>query len=451
VLEVARRGEAAAPRISAPAPLRPLLRFSSERLTATALASIRRVVEADDELRARALDAAEEDGSPRASWIFLQRPEGWEAELDAIAAEREAEVGASRTESDERSARRRVKVLEDALRKAESQLTAARAEAAEGATALSVERKSRRAADEQLAALQRKVASLEGERDSARRRADEAAAASEALRLELAESRASAGALDVRRRALEAEIEAVSAAVTDARPDVAEPPFDPRPVGGAVAEAAAAARRLADSLAQAAAALGADAPFDAARPLPDESHRIDVDSVTKGSSASAEGRGRAGGDRRPRRQPATLPPAVLDDSREAAAHLMRVGGAILLVDGYNATLSTWPDLPIAEQRHRLVDALAELSARTGVEPTVVFDGDEQVVSRPGQPRRPVRVRFSGPGVEADDVIIDLVAELPIHRPVIVASDDRRVRIGAAERGANVISNDQLFAAMGRER
>jgi predicted RNA-binding protein with PIN domain len=146
-----------------------------------------------------------------------------------------------------------------------------------------------------------------------------------------------------------------------------------------------------------------------------------------------------------------LPPAVLDDSAEAADHLMRIGGAYLLVDGYNATLSTWPGLSITEQRHRLIDALAELSSRTGVEAIVVFDGDEQATGAPRQPRRPVKIRFSGPGVEADDVIIDLVADLPPHRSVIVASDDRRVRAGAEERGANVISNDQLFAALRRER
>jgi predicted RNA-binding protein with PIN domain len=261
-----------------------------------------------------------------------------------------------------------------------------------------------------------------------------------ALEAELAQARTSVGELDARRRALEAEVELTQTAGPEAAPrGPALDAFDPEPVGRAVAEAAGAASRLAASLADAARALGVDT------------------TIMDGSPTAAPERGNeaphavAPRSRPPRRQPAKLPPAVLDDSPEAAAHLMRIGGAILLVDGYNATLSTWPGLSLIEQRHRLIDALAELSARTGVEPVVVFDGDEQAMSRPGQSRRPVKVRFTHADVEADDVILDLVTEVALHRPVIVASDDRRVRDGAHDRGANVVSNDQLFSALGRQR
>jgi len=63
--------------------------------------------------------------------------------------------------------------------------------------------------------------------------------------------------------------------------------------------------------------------------------------------------------------------------------------------------------------------------------------------------RPVRVQFSPPGVEADDVVISRVAELRPFRPVVVASTDRRVQAGSRLSGANVISSAQLLAVLHR--
>ncbi len=149
-------------------------------------------------------------------------------------------------------------------------------------------------------------------------------------------------------------------------------------------------------------------------------------------------------------QPVPLPPGIYDDSLEAAEHLVRVPGMVLLVDGYNVSLLGWPELPIAEQRPRLVDALAELSARSGVEVAVVFDGTD--TPYPGvvpATARPVRVQFSPPNVEADDVLISRVAELRPFRPVVVASSDRRVQAGSRLSGANVISSSQLLAVLHR--
>ncbi|MDQ2825680.1 MAG: NYN domain-containing protein, partial [Actinomycetota bacterium] len=154
--------------------------------------------------------------------------------------------------------------------------------------------------------------------------------------------------------------------------------------------------------------------------------------------------------KRPRRIPVPLPPGVLDDSVEAADHLVRVPGMTLLVDGYNASLSVWPELSIAEQRRRLVDALAELAARTGVDASVVFDGAD--TAWPGASpttSRHVKVSFSPADVEADDVILDRVAGLDPSRRVLVASSDRRVRDGAVTMGANVISSAQLLRALRR--
>lgn len=47
-----------------------------------------------------------------------------------------------------------------------------------------------------------------------------------------------------------------------------------------------------------------------------------------------------------------------------------------LVDGYNVTMSAWPELPPDRQRDRLVAGLTAVAARTGAEVTVVFDPAE---------------------------------------------------------------------------
>jgi predicted RNA-binding protein with PIN domain len=139
---------------------------------------------------------------------------------------------------------------------------------------------------------------------------------------------------------------------------------------------------------------------------------------------------------------------VLDDSVAAADHVCRTAGVLVLVDGYNVSKAAWPSLPIARQRARLVDALAELHARTAAEVEVVFDGsNHQPIASSG--RTAVRVRFSPDGVEADDVLIDLVDHAPAERPVAVVSSDNRVRDAARRRGANAIGANQLLALLGR--
>jgi predicted RNA-binding protein with PIN domain len=84
---------------------------------------------------------------------------------------------------------------------------------------------------------------------------------------------------------------------------------------------------------------------------------------------------------------------------------------------------------------------------------VVFDGAEQ--PEPGTRnlavRSPVRVYFSPADVEADEVLIELVEQLPANRPVLVATSDRRVQSEVRRRGANVISSQRLLDLLGRAR
>jgi predicted RNA-binding protein with PIN domain len=109
----------------------------------------------------------------------------------------------------------------------------------------------------------------------------------------------------------------------------------------------------------------------------------------------------------------------------------------------------WPGEPLDEQRQRLVDALAELAGRCGVHPHVVFDGIDGGGGPARPPSRSVQVTFSPAGVAADDVLLALVDEHPLGKPVVVASSDREVRAGGRARGANTISSAQLLAVLGR--
>jgi len=123
--------------------------------------------------------------------------------------------------------------------------------------------------------------------------------------------------------------------------------------------------------------------------------------------------------------------------------LLAVPSVHLVVDGYNVTKTGYPDLPLADQRARLVSQLAALAARTGVEITVVFDG-AGVVAAPPRAGRGVRVLFSDPGVLADDVIRSLVAAEPRGRPVVVATSDRAVIESVCSREAHAVPSTVLL-------
>jgi hypothetical protein len=206
---------------------------------------------------------------------------------------------------------------------------------------------------------------------------------------------------------------------------------DPRLVDEAAIAVGAAVEAvgvLGDALARAAAALAGVAATPVGWP-------------PEGATASGDDRPggpprRAG--RRPAREPAPLPPAVFDDTAAAVDHLLRLPGVLVLVDGYNVTISTRSDLALPAQRRWLLDAAVGVAARTGAELEVVFDGAVGASPHDAGRRLGVHVRFTAPDEEADDVLLDLTRHVPDERPVVVVSDDRRVRDGARRLGANVV-------------
>jgi hypothetical protein len=121
-------------------------------------------------------------------------------------------------------------------------------------------------------------------------------------------------------------------------------------------------------------------------------------------------------------------------------------GTHLIVDGYNVTKTGFAELSLADQRERLVRQLSALAARTSAEVTVVFDGAAVTTSRPFA--RGVRVLFSAPGIQADDVIADLVRAEPTGRPMVVISSDRRVADHATRTGARAAPSSVFLAVLG---
>lgn len=134
------------------------------------------------------------------------------------------------------------------------------------------------------------------------------------------------------------------------------------------------------------------------------------------------------------------------DGRAALDALLALPSVHVIVDGYNVSKTGYPELPLADQRTRLVGQLAALAAQTGVEITVVFDGSG-VVAAPARGSRGVRVLFSDAGVLADDVIRELVAVEPEGRPVVVATTDRAVVESVRRRGAHAVPSAILLGRL----
>jgi predicted RNA-binding protein with PIN domain len=445
---VARACDQVRPPLPFPKPLRAMIRFA--KLPPSARPAVRRALEADEEFRSRVAAAAMEiDLQPAPAALFVRRPVGWEAELSellVVAKRTDEEAAAGRAD---RSLRRRLAGAEAAVARLERVLAETERGAAQGADELGAERRARREADDRAERLGRRLASVEAERDSARRRATEREAELEALRQELAALREESSALRTKVQRLSSVPEG---GASMSPPPVSPPPVSPEPerpvdTGGWAAASIAEAGRAAEALGRALASAAAARDGRPGAPPVEEGRSAGHGRATPSRAERTARRERAGG----RRSPQVLPPAIFDDSAEAAAHLVRVPGMLVLVDGYNVTLSTWQDLPIASQRVRLVDACGELAARCGTDVLIVFDGAEEPGDLPPpMGRSRVRWRFSPPDVEADDVLLDLVADMDTERPVTVASSDRRVRDGARSLGANAISTPQLLAVLRRD-
>ena len=414
-IQVAASGEEQRPPVPAPRALTPLLRF--RRLPDSALRRVAKVLDTDDEFRARVAAASDPDDVGPIAWLWLERPEGWQQDVDALLDEHAIDHDAPAEERSADKALRRQ--LEGAERRAARALEEARRAASEAERTrreLDEVRAERAAHAKRIDELERRIAELSAQRTKA---VAELKHQEAVLARRTEEKRALAAKVDELERQLDAR-----RGHTDRGADASTGGVRIDDLRLAVAEL----RRRAAAFAEDLEALQR--------------------SLAGGDATAAAAGTRVSRDVPPPRVSVAVPAGLAEDSVETARHLLAQPNAVLLVDGYNVSMVAWPDLDIAEQRVRIERLLDELAARTaGLSVELVFDGAAaQPVARSMRPG--LTVRFTAADVEADDELLDLVGRFPNDRPVIVVSNDRRVRDGARARGANVLTSAQLLGVCG---
>jgi len=429
---VARAGELDHPHVPSPPRLLPYLEFS--KYPQAALDVTRRVLDDDDEFRSRVLASVDLDALGEAAALFLGRPDGWEQSLADLEASADSLARSTRTDREERRATKQLQITREMLDEARRTASSADAELGRLRDDLAREQAARRELQDRVEGMETAVETARRERATAVRELKdmESRLADRTLELRASNDRVAALEEEVRQsqQALGEDRagEPQQSSMPDASTGDGEPPLDRVGLAVAIADASSAAAQLAEALDRA--ARGVQPPTTCIELPPSAPPRSQV--------------------RARRRRPVPLPVGIFDDSVEAAEVMVATPGMVMLVDGYNVTLSGWPELELELQRERLIDGLAAVQSRTDLGVVVVFDGAEAGRDLPPSSRlRGVQVRFTDPGVEADDVIIDAVRSLPSHRPVTVVSSDRRVRDGAAAGGANLLESQQLLGLLRR--
>ena len=403
-VEIARTGPGDDRPAEPPASMRPFVRV--RRLSETAWRGVRIAVDEDVVFRRRVAATVDDDRVGRAGRLFLDRPEGWQGELEALVDERLRLESVADELAEDRVGGRRAASAEQAARRWQERAGEAEQRIAELTARLDEVTADRARLFEELVLVRADVERLTGERARAVRE------------LKVVEAREATRV---------AELKALRAVLEHGPTDVATDPSGPTPDGPdpvALAEALGVARARLDLLD---AALG------------------EIDQLLSPVSPDLTERS-SGIDRAGRRRPVGIGQGLHDDGPEAARYLLGIDGVVVLVDGYNLTMRMWPELDASAQRIGLERALAALHGRTRARFVVVFDGQDVVAPRPGRTVG-VEVRFTPADVEADDAIIEAVTEIDPARPVVVVSDDRRVRDGARAGGANLLSNTQLAALL----
>jgi len=364
-----------------PRSLQPFLRFT--KLPPLALSAAQAALE-DDEFRQRVTERCDEEEVGRAGWLFLTRPDGWADEFAALVEDRR-----ERDDADaEHTARRELERAREAIVELERELADERRDRAHARAGLA-ER------DSELEVLTKRIADAE---TAVALAAEERARAVRELK-------------EMERRLAQRTEELRAARQPDADVVAAHDP-------GFVEDA----NRLAELRAE----------WQQLAPLLE---RLDDLLSEHDEPAPEPATGRAAN---AQRRAVRLEGGLVDGTPEAVRWLLGRPGAVALVDGYNVTMTAWPELSAAEQRGALERAAERLQVLTGARLVLVFDGDSAggtaVRSAVGSA---VRVRFTDASTEADDRILEMIDECP-SGPVVVVSSDRRVRDGARARGANVV-------------
>ena len=394
-----------------PSSLRAIAKFTPAGRRQRGAAAIVAALDADDTFRARVGDVVAEtmpdlvetlhagatpiasDPSDVAAVAYLVRPDGWAA----IVADATARWSAQRSRPDASQQER----LQAELAQARTRL---RSEMAKGREAVAAAIADLEAAN---ADLRRQLRTRAAETHAALRERDEA-------RTELTAERARVEAADSAR---EAELRRLRARIAELE----------RASGSARREARADrdvddARLwlLVETLVDAASGVRRELSLPAPSMRP-------ADAVA--ATAAAAGAGRTADD-----------PAALD-------RLLALPRVHVIVDGYNVTLGGYRELPLSDQRDRLVQGMSTLAGRSGAEITIAFDGRTKPTVQPRTPRG-IRVLFSAADEIADDLIRRLVDAEPAGRPVVVVTSDQQVVADVRRAGAWTVPSAVLLARLG---
>jgi predicted RNA-binding protein with PIN domain len=376
-------------------------------------------------------DAAEQLALPMlASALYAAQPPGWEFGLGVVCALFDRQRLEQQLGDDDRERESQLAGIAESRRRAEAARVAAEQKSEVIERQLRDERQSRRdrdaSATQRVAAAERKLADVEHEVVKARAAAE---AAEGRLEREAARARKlDEEARDLRRAAKEAEAK-MRASEADAGLPVLR-----REDLRALVDAADLAERLATGLNGVADQARRVMPPEASAPATEPEQESEPDAPRPEA-------------RRRRAQP-RVPPGMVEDDPDALDAMLRTPRAVLVVDGYNVSMLAWGELPPAQQRDRLLNAVSELQLRTRARIVLVFDGADVGSVLP--PRRPgVRVVFSPEGEEADVVVVRQASDLPVEVPVVVASSDAWVGRHARDTGARVVSSATLLRALRR--
>ncbi len=403
-----------------PPALRRVAGFTPQRRARVAGTQIALALEADDRFRERiathiraqqpgvvgpllaGIDAPAADPVEIAALAYLLRPDDW-AEVVARAADRTL---AQQVEAARETERAQIDRLQQQVEAARADLRGARDRAREQLDRLKAENAELRRG---LAEVRQRERDWRAQADASRQ---EAEAAVEKARVQVADA--------------DAEIRRVRARLAELEQQAAGTRRDVRDDRGATTMRT---RLLVDTLADAVQGLRRELALPASDVLPAD--LVDAVDPDRPSPADATGRALRVDD-----------PVLLDQ-------LLALPRVHLVVDGYNVTKTGYPTLALDRQRQRLLGDLAPLVARTGAEVTVVFDGADLHHVPPVAGPRGVRVRFSPPGVIADELIRRLVAAEPQGRPLVVVSTDREVVDGVVASGARAVPAATLLALLAR--
>jgi predicted RNA-binding protein with PIN domain len=396
-----------------PQSLRRVARFAPAKRPRLGAAALAAALDADEDFRDRVAEVVAE-ASPQlvdalragaatpasdpldiAVVAYLIRPDGWQETVASANARWRDEGGASDVATADESAKLRTEIQE--LR---ARVKAEAARVRDEVTAATSD------IEAQLADLRRKLRARTGELRAAERARDEAVAALAAAQNE---ATAEAAAREAELRRVRNRIAELERAGESARRDSrADRDLDDARLG-----------LLVDTLADAAAGIRRELSLAPSRVRPGD------------TVASVEG----------------APPARRADDPIAVERLLALPNVHVIVDGYNVTKTGYGELPLADQRARLVASMSAVVARSRAEVTVAFDGGAKPPAQPPTPRG-VRVLFSAADEIADDLIRRLVAAEPQGRPVVVVTSDQQVVTDVLAAGAWAVPSAVFLARIG---